>query len=804
MSSTLAQRLTQRRKLLAALASDNLQFYVVDENDKTDSPEGSSFRVEKEELVKILGLDKLESNINSIQFEGIKSYQTLSDLQAIPVPDDGTAAKVVNDPTASNNGYYTVSSDSWVQDSRLTASVVDPNDEGLGVNGKGVFDYIKVIDSKNYFLNNFQNLIESGSPVYPFDYFDMVGSLPSVTIDYDGTDFNLVNSNSLPRKITTGWDVTGLVDSVELFCEPTANEGFGFSLNLNGSEVYVLYRNNGQILVQEEGSGSSIASPRGVSSYTFVSGDKVSLSVTIINGHTEIKTSVNGVYSPEVYLSDDYEFAQLNYALRSGMGVKNPYFFFEKKSVQPPLDIIYVNDSDGDDSYIGKFPFVQPSGGGRLISNGPVKTITEALTRGSKNIIIVEGTYEDETDLSITDNINISTYSGGQAVIDLSEKHAGTSFTQNSTHSNIYQLNVAETVIACYENDYEGWLYSRSSLADCAANQGSFYYSAGVLYVYPVANISTINIVIPSIEGLHFLNRSIDGVSKAERNASIINIFGVTQLYSKGHGFSFEKGFGKIVRCKSYGSETNGFYFNGSFFDVSGCTSSFNDGDGFNIHAFDEENAGYVVFNNCEAISNFGVDAGNDGISFHENSKGEINGGVYINNTKFDVVHVNRAEVEHKDFVCGSLEYQINGNAYDVFHLNISNIIASGIMNLSSNVSTVIINISNCKASEINLRGTGVVNGSIYKNRCGYMQLLSNGTREIQDNKVKNGTGVRIDSGDNYLDGNSILNNTIGIRKEGGIATMGTNNLYGNNSDYTGTDIIDPTEQAKNVSYLEI
>lgn len=58
--------------------------------------------------------------INSSVFSGFKSYLTLADLNAVsPIPSDNTPAKVTNDPTASNNGYYSVQGTAWVKDAEI-------------------------------------------------------------------------------------------------------------------------------------------------------------------------------------------------------------------------------------------------------------------------------------------------------------------------------------------------------------------------------------------------------------------------------------------------------------------------------------------------------------------------------------------------------------------------------------------------------------------------------------------------------------------------------------------------------------
>lgn len=63
----------------------------------------------------------LKNEVDSKAFEGLVSYQTKTALLAVdPLPGEGTPAKVVNDATASNNGYYSVSGGVWVKDEGLT------------------------------------------------------------------------------------------------------------------------------------------------------------------------------------------------------------------------------------------------------------------------------------------------------------------------------------------------------------------------------------------------------------------------------------------------------------------------------------------------------------------------------------------------------------------------------------------------------------------------------------------------------------------------------------------------------------
>ncbi len=72
----------------------------------------------------------------------IQSYQTVSDLPTSPLPDEGTSVNVVNDPTASNNGGWSVYDGAWVQNTLLHDGEVEEN-ETKSVTGDKIFKYIK-------------------------------------------------------------------------------------------------------------------------------------------------------------------------------------------------------------------------------------------------------------------------------------------------------------------------------------------------------------------------------------------------------------------------------------------------------------------------------------------------------------------------------------------------------------------------------------------------------------------------------------------------------------------------------------
>ena len=69
------ERLTDRNPLLAENASENLKFYVVDEDNTSEHPDGSSFQVSKEELITILGVGQ-NASLKPIQ-------ETYDDIAAL-------------------------------------------------------------------------------------------------------------------------------------------------------------------------------------------------------------------------------------------------------------------------------------------------------------------------------------------------------------------------------------------------------------------------------------------------------------------------------------------------------------------------------------------------------------------------------------------------------------------------------------------------------------------------------------------------------------------------------------------------
>lgn len=104
------ERLTDRDPLLAEEASENLIFYVVDKDNTTEHPEGSSFQVSKEVLIEIL-LSGTSINQNNINI--VKGFQTPSSnfLDMVAAIDNLTP--------------YTINEQQTVF---FQTSILDPND----------------------------------------------------------------------------------------------------------------------------------------------------------------------------------------------------------------------------------------------------------------------------------------------------------------------------------------------------------------------------------------------------------------------------------------------------------------------------------------------------------------------------------------------------------------------------------------------------------------------------------------------------------------------------------------------------
>lgn len=157
----------------------------------------------------------LKDYVDGKTFEGLTTYQTLSDLQAVsPLPSEGTPAKVANDPTSTNNGYYSLVSSSWVKDSDLYESTIDENNTSKGVSGEAVFNFVGNELKNKLDVQKGTNLLDPNAFRYGYFYFFNSSTLQyNSNNTYGCTDYIPVSVNGLITE-GAGTDAQGLASFV--------------------------------------------------------------------------------------------------------------------------------------------------------------------------------------------------------------------------------------------------------------------------------------------------------------------------------------------------------------------------------------------------------------------------------------------------------------------------------------------------------------------------------------------------------------------------------------------------------------
>lgn len=161
-------RLTDRKKLTAALASDNLVFYVVDKADISEHPDGSSFQVSKEDIKSILGLDLLLNE----KFLENPSYDDIAAMLADQANQTPGKVQHVTDAT----------SDITVAEGYAYYEYLGPATESLG-NYRKLSQSEASLLQKNTVLNSFKV-----DQVYQGAIYDV--PVGSVSFEYAGNDVN--------------------------------------------------------------------------------------------------------------------------------------------------------------------------------------------------------------------------------------------------------------------------------------------------------------------------------------------------------------------------------------------------------------------------------------------------------------------------------------------------------------------------------------------------------------------------------------------------------------------------------------
>ena len=173
-------------------------------------------------------VQSIESSVYNIGFYGAKEYQTKAAADAVtPFPSEGTRMVVTNDPTPSNNGYYSSVSGVWVASADLHENTVDESNIVKGVTGKAVFDYLEPIKS-NTFKNTSVIIIKEtfaqdnyltntgssgGQPGYVINKYPIIAGK---RYKINGT-MNAINTNfgifGFYAALTIGSYVSGIVDA---------------------------------------------------------------------------------------------------------------------------------------------------------------------------------------------------------------------------------------------------------------------------------------------------------------------------------------------------------------------------------------------------------------------------------------------------------------------------------------------------------------------------------------------------------------------------------------------------------------
>lgn len=176
------QKLTQRDSLVDSVDSD--QIHVVQSNNSFKQSKGAFLK----EVTKQGGYSgttqDLKDELDSGVFLGATTYQTLAELQAVaPIPDEGTPAKVANDPSTDNNGYYSISSGVWVKDAELDGTlpplyIICSGQSNMdnGDPNQTIIDEDRDTDSRLEIWNIISNeWLVADLELYPWSYTNLAG-----------------------------------------------------------------------------------------------------------------------------------------------------------------------------------------------------------------------------------------------------------------------------------------------------------------------------------------------------------------------------------------------------------------------------------------------------------------------------------------------------------------------------------------------------------------------------------------------------------------------------------------------------
>jgi len=479
-----------------------------------------------------------------------------------------------------------------------------------------------------------------------------------------------------------------------------------------------------------------------------------------------------------------------------------------KTEINKSVKTIRYVSSTGSDTNLGIYPEAPAVGGGRNPLEGPYATIQRALQDRPEIIYLVAGTYENEPDLDIPSDLSVKIIApNGRAIFYQGGKVDGDSMTQNALPT-AYQIANSDTVEELFQND-EGLLLSeQTSIANVAANEGTWFHDGSTLYVNPqgAANPSGMFFYYTKNKGFTTTSTNTPGTS-SPYNSPHVEISGVEVRYGKG-AFILSKCSFLLTDCHAFGCVVNGFGFQYAIGRCVKCSANHNIRDGFNV--FWEAT---IHLEDCEAFFNKG---NNDGYSYHKTSKGALIRCEAGGNSKYDFVDIDATEVEWIDCVSyGAMG--ITGRSGDATFVN-GNVEYSGQTFkrkiIGGRYPSLIVNNSGGSTLELEMNNV-FVEGELFvansvlakldRVSCSSLRTSASDV-EIKRCKMNNGTiGLRQDSGVVNIEESTIINCDEGIQKNGGTLTVGTaNNLYNNTSDYTGSNPVATSEQNKNLSFASV
>lgn len=155
------------------ILNDNDWVEIVDTEDLTGSPQGTSKKAKKSNInsVSVVDLEAktdkggytgtsqdLKDAIDNAVFSGLVTYQTLAEFNAVsPVPADGTPFVIANDPNEANNGNWSVVSGAPVQNANTLANIVEKSNTTKGVTGQGIYNANQKLRLTNRVSNRFED-----------------------------------------------------------------------------------------------------------------------------------------------------------------------------------------------------------------------------------------------------------------------------------------------------------------------------------------------------------------------------------------------------------------------------------------------------------------------------------------------------------------------------------------------------------------------------------------------------------------------------------------------------------------------